>query len=151
MGDSQMLKSLMTMLCGVLLCGALLAIGSNAAAAVAAMPLPTVALANVQNGAVLRNPVTLQFVVTNMAVKPAGDATPHSGHVHVLIDTTLTADELAYAIPNDAQHLHFGKGQTTATVTLPKGKHTLQLVMGDAGHVPHVPPILSTPVQVTVE
>ena len=35
---------------------------------------------------------------------------------------------------------------TEATVTLPKGRHTLQLLLGDAYHVPHQPPVYSDPV-----
>ena len=44
-------------------------------------------------------------------------------------------------IPNDRNHLHFGLGQTEAIVELPPGKHTLQLLMGDADHVPHDPAV----------
>jgi hypothetical protein len=112
---------------------------------------PTVQFTDLHNDAVLHNPITVHFAVTGMAVKPAGDMTPNSGHVHLLIDTTLTPEQLDYAIPTDAQHIHYGKGQTEATLTLPKGKHTLQLVMGDGGHVPHKPPVLSQPLSVTVE
>lgn len=112
---------------------------------------PTVQFSNLQDGAVLHNPVTLHFAVAGMAVKPAGDITPNSGHVHMLIDTTLAPEQLDYAIPSDAQHIHYGKGQTEATLTLPKGKHTLQLVMGDGGHVPHKPPVMSPPLSVSVE
>jgi hypothetical protein len=46
--------------------------------------------------------------------------------------------------------LHFGAGQTEATVTLPRGRHTLQLLLGDAGHVPHDPPVYSKVVVVYV-
>ena len=53
-------------------------------------------------------------------------------------------------IPNDENHLHFGAGQTEATVTLPRGRHTLQLLLGDAAHVPHDPPVYSKVVVVYV-
>jgi Domain of unknown function (DUF4399) len=36
-------------------------------------------------------------------------------------------------------------------VTLAPGKHTLQLVLGDWSHVPLVPPVMSTPITVTVK
>ena len=39
--------------------------------------------------------------------------------------------------------MHFGKGQTETTLKLPPGKHTLQLLLGDASHVPHNPPVIS--------
>jgi hypothetical protein len=35
-------------------------------------------------------------------------------------------------------------------VTLPPGKHTLQLVFADWSHIPHQPPVMSTPITVTV-
>jgi len=31
-------------------------------------------------------------------------------------------------------------------VTLPEGKHTLQLVLGDWTHIPLVPPVMSEPI-----
>jgi hypothetical protein len=33
---------------------------------------------------------------------------------------------------------------------LPKGKHTLQLLLGDASHIPHDPPVYSQPIVVYV-
>jgi hypothetical protein len=53
-------------------------------------------------------------------------------------------------IPNDKNHLHFGIGQSEATIELPPGKHTLQLIMGDHAHIPHDPPVVSKKITVTV-
>jgi hypothetical protein len=53
-------------------------------------------------------------------------------------------------LPNDATHVHFGKGQTEASVTLPPGKHTLQLVLGDHLHIPFNPPVVSAKITITV-
>lgn len=104
------------------------------------------------DGDVVHNPVRLFFNISgNMKIAPAGDMTPHTGHFHLLIDTTLTPEQMEFAIPNDAQHIHYGKGQTEATITLPPGRHTLQLVLGDGGHMLHKPPVMSKPVTVTVE
>jgi hypothetical protein len=83
-----------------------------------------------------------------MGVAPAGIERPNTGHHHLLIDTKVPA--LDQPIPNDFNHLHFGAGQTEADVTLPPGKHTLQLLLGDANHVPHNPPVMSKPITVTV-
>ena len=47
--------------------------------------------------------------------------------------------------------VHFGKGQTETSLTLPPGKHTLQLVFGDSLHVPHDPPVISKKITITVE
>ncbi len=100
----------------------------------------------------LKNPVRLFFnILGDVKVAPAGDLTPGSGHFHLLIDSMLSPEEMKQPIPSDERHIHYGKGQTEATLTLPPGKHTLQLLLGDGNHVPHDPPIMSTPVTVTVE
>ena len=61
---------------------------------------------------------------------------------------TLPPDNLP--IPNDANHRHFGLGQTETELTLPPGQHTLQLVLGDALHIPHQPPVRSEKITITV-
>ena len=84
----------------------------------------------------------------NMGVAPAGIRRERTRHHHVLIDTDLTnPDE---PIPNDRQHLHFGAGQTEARLELPPGRHTLLMVLGDADHVPHNPPVTSPKITITV-
>jgi hypothetical protein len=83
-----------------------------------------------------------------MGVAPAGLANPNTGHHHLIIDAELAS--MDQPIPNDFKHLHFGSGQTEAPVTLPLGRHRLQLVLGDANHVPHDPPVMSAPIFVTV-
>jgi hypothetical protein len=35
-------------------------------------------------------------------------------------------------------------------VTLPKGRHTLQLLLGDHAHVPHDPPVMSQKIRINV-
>jgi hypothetical protein len=65
-----------------------------------------------------------------------------------LIDADLPP--LDKPIPNDFNHLHFGAGQTEAKITLPLGRHRLRLLLGDANHVPHEPPVYSQEIHVTV-
>ena len=84
----------------------------------------------------------------NMGVCPKGVAVPNTGHHHLLIDTDLPA--LDQEIPSDRNHLHFGAGETDARIELPPGKHTLQLILGDHTHVPHVPPVYSKKITVIV-
>jgi hypothetical protein len=102
------------------------------------------------DGATVTSPVKVVMNLQGMTVVPAGDPTPNSGHHHLLIDTPLPAD-LGQPLPKDEQHLHFGKGQTEAEITLPPGQHTLQLLLGDANHVPHEPPVASAPITITVQ
>jgi len=100
------------------------------------------------DGAVIPEHVTLHFGLVNMGVAPAGINRPNTGHHHLLIDTDLPPFDRP--IPNDPHHLHFGAGQTEGTITLSPGKHTLQLLLGDANHIPHNPPVMSQRITVTV-
>jgi hypothetical protein len=54
-------------------------------------------------------------------------------------------------IPADDNHIHFGRGQTEHQIKLPPGEHTLQLLLGDANHIPHSPPVMSEQIKVYVE
>jgi hypothetical protein len=102
------------------------------------------------NGATVTSPFTVRFGLRGMGVAPAGVTTANTGHHHLLIDVeTLPPDNLP--IPNDANHRHFGLGQTETEITLPPGQHTLQLVLGDALHIPHQPPVRSEKITITVQ
>jgi Domain of unknown function (DUF4399) len=100
------------------------------------------------DGSVVPQHATIHFGLVNMGVAPAGIQKPNTGHHHLLVDATLPPFD--QPIPNDFHHLHFGTGQTEATVNLPLGKHKLQLLLGDANHVPHNPPVYSEAITVTV-
>jgi hypothetical protein len=100
------------------------------------------------NGSYLPNTFTVRFGLVKMGVAPAGLEKPNTGHHHLMIDTALPP--LDKPIPNDENHLHFGGGQTETTLTLPTGKHTLQLLLGDVAHLPHQPPVYSDPIVVNV-
>jgi len=93
------------------------------------------------NGATVASPVHVAFGLRGAGVAPAGVERPNTGHHHLLIDTELTSFD--QPIPNDAQHRHFGGGQTETTIELTPGRHQLQLVLGDHLHIPHEPPIMS--------
>jgi Domain of unknown function (DUF4399) len=101
------------------------------------------------DGEVIRtNRIKVWFGTRNFGVAPAGVNKPGTGHHHLLIDTPLP--QLDEAIPNDKNHLHFGLGQTETVIELPPGTHTLQLLMGDADHVPHDPPVMSKKITIQV-
>jgi hypothetical protein len=102
-----------------------------------------------QHGERVTSPVTVRFGLRGMGIAPAGIALPHTGHHHLLIDLPgLPA--LDKPIPADAQHVHFGKGQTEVTLELSPGKHTLQLLLADHLHTPHVPPVASSRIEIEV-
>jgi hypothetical protein len=106
---------------------------------------------NIKDGDTVTSPVTIRFGLSGMGIAPAGTEVENTGHHHLIIDEKIEGEGLNEAIPVDEHHMHFGKGQTEATVTLPKGKHTLQLVLGDWSHVPHKSPVMSDVITVNVE
>ncbi len=120
-------------------------------------PDATVYFVNLSDGDTVNSPVTIVFGLSGMGVAPAGTEKENTGHHHLLIDRPPLgegedgADELAYGLPADDNHIHFGGGQTEVTLDLAAGEHTLQLVLGDAGHVPHATPIVSDVITITVE
>jgi hypothetical protein len=107
---------------------------------------------NLKNGDTVTSPFKVQFGLTsNMGVAPAGVEKENVGHHHLLIDTTLTPEEMTQPVVSDEKHVHFGKGQTETTVTLPPGKHTLQLVLANWTHIPFNPPVQSEVISITVK
>ena len=121
--------------------------------ATAATPAPKGAEAFIvspEDGAKVPQEFKVKFGVKDISLAPAGDVTKHTGHHHLLIDVK-DLPAAGQPIPTDANHMHFGKAQTEATIKLPPGQHTLQLELGDSGHIPFDPPIVSKKITVTVE
>ena len=126
---------------------------SFAAVALAREPAPAgaeVYIVSPKDGARVKSPVTVVFGLKGMGIAPAGIKFDNSGHHHLLIDSDLPAD-LSQPLAANEKSVHFGKGQTESSVTLPPGKHTLQLVLGDSLHIPHDPPVVSKKITITVE
>jgi hypothetical protein len=101
-----------------------------------------------RDGEVIYPRSTIRFGLRNMGVAPAGIAKPDTGHHHLVVDAETPP--LDAPIPSDPNHMHFGGGQTEVKLTLPPGKHTLQLILADDQHVPHDPPVMSERITVTV-
>jgi hypothetical protein len=101
------------------------------------------------DGQRIRGSFPVRFGLRNMGVTRAGDATPDTGHHHLLVDVNEELDPTE-PIPTDRQHLHFGTGQTETRLDLPPGRHTLQLILGDAEHKPFKPLLISKKITVTV-
>ena len=103
-----------------------------------------------KDGATVGADVTIKFGASGVAIKPAGDTTPDSGHHHLLIDAK-ELPAMSAPIPNDATHKHYGKGQIEDTIHLAPGTHTLQLDFGDTAHRQFDPPIVSEKITITVK
>ena len=102
-----------------------------------------------KNGAEITGPVVVKMGLSGMGVAPAGVEKKDTGHHHILINQA-NFDGSA-PLPADDKHRHFGNGQTETALTLPSGKHTIQLVLGDHNHIPHNPPVVSEVITITVK
>ena len=102
------------------------------------------------DGAKLTSPITIKFGLKGMGVAPAGVDRPNTGHHHLLINLTALPD-MTSSLPATDNIKHFGGGQTETTLELPKGTHTLQLLLGDYAHVPHKVPVMSEKITITIE
>ena len=109
---------------------------------------PELYFVNIANGDNVSNPIKVNFGLKNFGVVPAGINLEFAGHHHLLINVELK--DFKAPIPSDSNHLHFGKGQTETVLMLPKGQHTLQLVLGNYLHIPHEPPIVSEKILINV-
>jgi hypothetical protein len=123
--------------------------GGYAAAQTASTPGAKEYFINLKDGQHVKSPVLVQFGLSGMGVAPAGTSTAGTGHHHLLIDGALPA--AGTPIPMDMNHMHFGRGQTEAMVTLTPGSHVLELALADGAHVLHNPPVVSDKITITVD
>jgi hypothetical protein len=110
----------------------------------------SVAILSPADGATVTSPVKVMLGVQGIALAPAGDPTPDTGHHHLLVDVGLPAD-MSQPLPKDENHVHLGKAQTETELTLTPGTHTLQALLADGNHVPQLPPIVSATITITVQ
>ena len=103
-----------------------------------------------KDGEIVNGPVKIVFGLSGMGVAPAGIDFPNTGHHHLLVDLENLPD-LSKPIPANKNFIHFGKGQTEAILELPKGKRTLQLLMGNYLHIPHKEPVISDKITIFVK
>ena len=103
------------------------------------------------NGATVQGPVTVRFGLKGMGIAPAGVKFDNTGHHHLLIDTDFSELKLDAPLPATDKIMHFGKGQTETTLTLPPGKHTLEIVFADYLHNSFDPPLHSKKITITVK
>lgn len=103
---------------------------------------------NLEDGSNVESPFKVQMKAENLIVEPATmGVTEGHGHFHIIIDAPLASPSEPMA--KDEKHMHFGKGETEATLNLPVGQHTLILQFAKGDHVPYDPPVYQQ-VQVNV-
>jgi hypothetical protein len=84
------------------------------------------------DGATVSSPFKVQFGIKGMTVSPAGTLVEGSGHYHLLINADVIPK--GDVVPADAQHLHFGKGQTETELKLDPGTYKLTVLFADGLH-----------------
>lgn len=102
------------------------------------------------DGQTVPSQFTAKFGLSGMGIAPAGVTKDNTGHHHLLIDLD-TPPDMNQPLQVSDQIKHFGGGQTEASLSLPPGTHTLQLLLGNANHIPQDPPVLSDKITVTVQ
>jgi len=113
-------------------------------------PEPEVYIIEPRDGATVSNPVRVVFGLRHMGVAPAGVNHLNTGHHHLVIDQELP--RLDQPIAAGYRNVrHFNGGQTETQIILLPGTHTLQLLIGDYAHMPHIPAIASEKITVTVK
>lgn len=88
--------------------------------------------ANLQSGDEVSSPLELEFGVEGMEVEPAGELNQGKGHHHIIINGGFL--DQGTVVPSDSLNIHYGKGQTSTTLELPQGKHTLTMQFADGYH-----------------
>jgi len=124
-------------------------LGTTATELPSAPPGAEVYFISPMNGDHVDGKFVVRFGLRGMGVAPAGVDLPDTGHHHLLINADPVPD-LTQALPASDQVVHFGKGQTETELDLPPGTYTLQLVLGNAMHIPFSPAVMSGTIEITV-
>lgn len=98
---------------------------------------------NLKDGQTVSSSFKVEMGVSGIALDTAGSMVVNTGHHHLLVDAgdSIPAGTV---IPKDSTHIHFGKAQTEASLTLPPGKHKLTLQLADGLHRSFGAPLSAT-------
>jgi hypothetical protein len=94
---------------------------------------PSVGFEQPADGATVSSPFEVVMAATGLVVEPSGEINEGAGHFHILVDTDFIP--AGQVIPTDEQHLHYGQGQTSISLELEPGEHTLRLQFADGAHI----------------
>jgi hypothetical protein len=122
--------------------------GEAVSHASSAKPAARVFFVNLKNGQTIPTKYKVKFGVEGIAVHPAGEIVAGTGHHHLIIDGN--AIPAGQVVPADANHIHFGKGQTETELDLKPGKHKVLLQFANGAHLSYGPE-LSAVVDIVVK
>ncbi len=109
---------------------------------------PRVFFKSPQDGAVVSSPVFVEMGVEGMQIEPAGVVKEGYGHHHILLNQQFWP--INEVIPMSDTTLHYGKGQTDATLELAPGEYVLTLQFADGVHTSYGPD-MATSIKITVK
>jgi hypothetical protein len=96
---------------------------------------------------IVKSPVKVIFGLAGKKIGPVGDLNPDLGHHHLIINGGPIPT--GKPVPADAQHIHYGKGQTETTLNLSPGDYQLTLQFANGAHQSFGPEMSKT-VRITV-
>jgi hypothetical protein len=112
---------------------ALLAVAGAGYTATTEPPAASVSFASPTDGEHVAGTVGLTMAAEGITIEAAGEVHEGAGHFHVIADRgCLAAGE---SIVKDADHVHFGGGQSEGMIYLEPGTHELCLQVGDGVHI----------------
>lgn len=85
-----------------------------------------------KDGAEVTSPVKVVMGMKGMTIKASGKVVKGTGHHHVLLNQGPMRK--GKVIPTDKIHLHYGKGQTEASIKLAPGDYKLTMQFADGLH-----------------
>ncbi len=94
---------------------------------------PTVTFTQPADGAIVAGGLVVEMSAEEITIEEAGEVHDGAGHFHVLADDGCARP--GETLPRDADHVHFGGGQTEGAIYLEPGTHELCLQVGDGSHV----------------
>lgn len=109
----------------------------------------SITLVSPKDGEVVPPSFSVAFAVQGITISPVEGNAPNSGHAYLLVDVYSLAD-FSSPLAVSAHIRRLRDGQQPYKLTLPTGKHTLQLLLTDRLHVPHPIPVLSEKITVFV-
>ncbi|MFL2996559.1 MAG: DUF4399 domain-containing protein [Cytophagales bacterium] len=101
-----------------------------------------------KDGSTVASPVFVDMGVEGMIIEPAGIVKEGYGHHHILINQKSWPE--GEVIPTSDSTIHFGKGQTDASIELDPGRYIISLQFADGVHV-SFGELMSESIQINVE
>ncbi len=101
-----------------------------------------------KDGSTVASPVFIDMGLEGMLIEPAGVVKEGYGHHHILINQKFWPE--GEVIPTSDTTLHFGMGQTDATIELDPGRYIVSLQFADGVHV-SFGELMSESIEINVE